>query len=345
MLTSMIAKRDTKEINRLSYHKVGDPATSNPRTCKKCKVKASEKGTCACDVKNHPDLKQYKIDRDTKVRYDSENSANSELNRIFEPNILELTNRATKSMLDNTMHIDAGNNNSAEQKNGDQSEGKSRMNQPQNSPPHRPTPPAHSERDSPVTMPQEDRDQRDSDPGTQPEGPEHGASHGASSRAALETDTGTRYTPPRGLQQHGEYAAARQNTATPYQSIRELNATPTQVKSRPKLPQTSLLMPINSENNFAHQNLPRDWDPENRSAIRQTPFTLPLANAKRRDTRMREDTHQLEQIRDNLQWERQQLKEEKRRLNEERQRLTKETQDLELNKQSWTQEPKGKQTS
>ena len=159
MLTSMRTKRDTKEINRLSYHKVGDPATSNPRTCKKCKVKAPEKGTCACDVKNHPDLKQYRIDRDTTVRYESEDSANSELNGIFEPprTLLELTNRAA-SMLENTMHIDAGNSHSIKQNNGDQSEGESRINQPQNSPPHRPTPPVHSERGSPEIMPQEDRD-------------------------------------------------------------------------------------------------------------------------------------------------------------------------------------------
>ena len=145
MMASQRTKRDTKEINRLSYLKVGDPTTSNPRTCKTCKLKVSERGTCACDVKGHPDLKHYKIDKDTAVRYESEDSTNSELNRIFEPNILGLTNRATKSMLDNTMHIDAGNNKSAEQKNEDQSEGESRMNQPQNSQPHRPTSPAHSE--------------------------------------------------------------------------------------------------------------------------------------------------------------------------------------------------------
>jgi hypothetical protein len=197
MLTSLRTKRDTKEIDRLSYHKIGDPATPIPRTCKKCKVKTSEKGTCACDVKNHPDLKNYRIDENTVVRYESENSANSELNRIFEPpqTLLELTNRAA-SILENTTHINAGNSHSAEQNNGDQSESESIITQPQNSPPRRPTPQAHSERGSLETVPQEDRDQTDSDPGTQPEDPEHGASHGASSRAALEIDTGPRYTPP-----------------------------------------------------------------------------------------------------------------------------------------------------
>ena len=81
-------KRDTKEIDRLSYVKVGSPTISNPRTCKACKSRVSENGTCACEVKGHPDLKGYKIDKDTIVRHSDENSTNSDLNGIFEPNIL-----------------------------------------------------------------------------------------------------------------------------------------------------------------------------------------------------------------------------------------------------------------
>ena len=164
----------------------------------------------------------------------------------------------------------------------------------------------------------------------------------------LGINTEPRDTPPHEPQQYEENAATRQNTATPYHSMKELNATPTQVKSGLKSPRTNLLTPISNEDNFSRQNLPRDWDPEmpdtNPFALHHTPFTLPLANAKRRDTQMREDTQQLEQSRNNIQWERQQLREEKRRLNEERQQLARETHDLELNKQSWTQEPKEKQT-
>ena len=218
MLTSLRTKRDTKEIDRLSYHKIGDPATPIPRTCKKCKVKTSEKGTCACDVKNHPDLKNYRIDENTVVRYESEDSANSELNRIFEPprTLLELTNRAA-SMLDNTMHIDAGNNKSAEQKNGDQSEGESRTNQPQNSPPHRPTSPAHSERDSPITMPQEDRNQREDNADTQLESPGQKAIHDASNRAAPEKEPKPRDTPP-----HEHQQSARREDALSLQHHRRI---------------------------------------------------------------------------------------------------------------------------
>ena len=102
-------KRDTKEVDRLTYIKAGNPTTPNPPTCRTCKSRISGSGTCACEVKGHPDLKSYKIDKDTIVRYSDEDSTNSGLN------ILELTNRATNAVLGNTLRIEAGNSNTAEQ--------------------------------------------------------------------------------------------------------------------------------------------------------------------------------------------------------------------------------------
>ena len=147
-------KRGTKEIDRFSYDKTGSPTISNPRTCKACKSRISESETCACIVKGHPDLKNYKIDKDTMVRFSDEDSTNSSLNRIFEPNILGLTNSATNAMLGNTMQIDTGNSNAAEQVGEDQSEDETRTKQSLNSSPNRPF--SHSTRNSPITLPQGD---------------------------------------------------------------------------------------------------------------------------------------------------------------------------------------------
>jgi hypothetical protein len=109
-------KRDTKEVDRLSYIKAGNPTLPSLPTCKTCKARISGNGMCPCEVSGHPDLKNYKITKDTKVRYSDEESTNSSLN------ILDITNKAANAALGGTLRIETGDSNAAQQMGISQSE-------------------------------------------------------------------------------------------------------------------------------------------------------------------------------------------------------------------------------